>query len=49
MVTYLHIKLGNMKMRAFHQNISKIWDDVRLLSENYKLINVLHGRIEGID
>ncbi len=31
----IHIKLGNMKMRQFHQQTSKIWDDVCLMSEKF--------------
>ncbi|MDM8564801.1 DUF5615 family PIN-like protein [Candidatus Halobeggiatoa sp. HSG11] len=45
----IHIKLGNMKMRQFHQQISKIWDDVCLMSEKFKLIRVYANKIEGID
>jgi len=45
----VHIKLGNMKIREFHQNISKIWDEVCLLSKEYKLIRVYRDRIECID
>ncbi len=45
----VHIKLENMKIREFHQNISKIWDEVCLLSKEYKLIRVYRDRIECID
>ncbi len=45
----IHIKFGNMKMREFHQKISKIWNDVCSLSENYKLVRIYQDRIEGID
>lgn len=45
----IHIKFGNMKMREFHQYISNIWNEVCLLSENYKLVRVYKNRIEGID
>ena len=45
----IHIKIGNMKMKAFHQLISHIWDDVCAMSEEYKLIRVYPKKIEGID
>lgn len=45
----IHIKYGNMKMRDFHQNISKIWSEVCALSEEYKLLRVYRDRIECID
>jgi len=36
-------------MRAFHERISEIWEDVCELSAQYKLVNVFLDRIEGID
>ena len=45
----IHIRFGNMKMREFHQTLSKIWVDVCVLSENYKLVRVYQDRIEGVD
>lgn len=45
----IHIRLGNMKMRAFHERISGIWNDVCELSAQYRLVNVFRDRIEGID
>lgn len=45
----IHIKFGNMKMKEFHQTLSKIWLDVCSLSEVYKLVRVYQDRIEGID
>lgn len=44
----IHIKLGNMKIQDFFTIISQIWEDVKQLSENHKLVNVFHDRIEGI-
>ena len=44
----IHIKLGNMKMKAFHHAISRIWDDVLQLSQEYKLVSVYADKIEGI-
>jgi len=45
----IHIKIGNMKMKEFHQLISNIWEDVCIMSNDYKLINVYTNMIEGID
>ena len=45
----IHIKLGNMKMKEFHQLLSRIWSDVCIMSEEYKLIRVYSNKIEGID
>ena len=44
----IHIKLGNMKMKAFHNAIDNIWDEVLLMSQEYKLIRVYKEKIEGI-
>lgn len=45
----IHIKLGNMKMKEFHQKISDIWSDVCSMSKEYKLVRVHSNSIEGID
>lgn len=45
----IHIKLGNMKMKEFHQLLSRIWSDVCKMSEEFKLIRVYSNKIEGID
>jgi len=45
----IHIKIGNLKMQEFHRLISSIWEDVCIMSDNYKLINVYPNKIEGID
>ncbi len=45
----IHIKFGNMKMKEFHQVITRIWDDVLVMSDEYKLVRVFKDKIEGID
>ncbi len=45
----IHIKLGNMKMKTFHQLINTIWNDVLSMSNDYKLVKVFEKHIEGID
>jgi len=44
----IHIRLGNMKMKAFHRAITHIWDDVVKLSQTHKLVNVYVDKIEGV-
>ena len=44
----IHIKLGNMKMKAFHNAIDNIWESVLVMSEEYKLVRVYADKIEGI-
>jgi predicted nuclease of predicted toxin-antitoxin system len=45
----IHIKLGNMKMREFHETLAKIWIEICQLSESYKLLSVYQDKIEGFD
>jgi predicted nuclease of predicted toxin-antitoxin system len=45
----IHIRLGNLKMREFHERISAVWPAVCELSASYRLVNVFEDRIEGID
>ncbi len=44
----IHIRLGNMKMKAFHKAIDAIWSEVLIMSKNYKLVRVYQDQIEGI-
>ena len=44
----IHVRLGNMKMKEFHSSISKVWEEVCLISEEYKLVSIHKDRIEGI-
>ncbi|GFO71820.1 hypothetical protein BJAS_P1571 [Bathymodiolus japonicus methanotrophic gill symbiont] len=45
----IHIKVGNMKMKEFHQLLTNIWNDDCKVSEEFKLIRVYATKIEGID
>ncbi|MBK8054869.1 MAG: DUF5615 family PIN-like protein [Saprospiraceae bacterium] len=45
----IHIKFGNVKMKQFYLLIVSRWDEICKLSIDYKLVNVFHDRIEGID
>jgi hypothetical protein len=42
------MKVGNMKIKQFHQLVSKIWNDIELLIEDSILINVYSDKIEAI-
>ncbi len=44
----IHIKLGNMKMKVFHNAIDNIWDEVLLINKKYKLVRVYKDKIESI-
>ncbi len=44
----IHIKLGNMKIKDFHNAIDSIWEDVLKMSLEYKLVRVYKDKIEGI-
>lgn len=45
----IHIKLGNMRMREFHQKISGSWDAIEKLSKKYSLVRVFSDHMEGIE
>ncbi|MEM1328851.1 MAG: DUF5615 family PIN-like protein [Bacteroidota bacterium] len=45
----IHIRFGNMKMKQFFGTINRLWDEVLLLSEDHKPINVFENRVEAID
>jgi predicted nuclease of predicted toxin-antitoxin system len=44
----IHIRLGNMSMRAFHAAIAKCLSDVLSMNETHKLVVVHADRIEGV-
>lgn len=44
----IHIKIGNVNMKEFHLLINTCWEDVILISESHKLVNVYKDKIEGI-
>jgi predicted nuclease of predicted toxin-antitoxin system len=45
----IHIKIGNLKLKFLYQALSGAWEEVCLLSDKYKLVNVFEDRIEGIN
>jgi predicted nuclease of predicted toxin-antitoxin system len=50
----IHIRLGNLKMRDFHEAIFSVWDEEGFarpfcaLSERHRLVRVYADRIEGL-
>lgn len=44
----IHVRVGNMKMKQFHDTLSILWPSVINLNEDYKLVNIFPDRIEGI-
>jgi predicted nuclease of predicted toxin-antitoxin system len=44
----IHFKIGNVKLREFELFINGIWESVKKLSENNKLVNVFFDRIEAV-
>lgn len=45
----IHLKIGNMKMKAFYKFITDNWSEIESLIKKYKLLNVFPDRIEGIE
>lgn len=45
----IHLKVGNLKMRPFHEFISSQWSKICDLSDSYKLLYVFIDRIECIE
>jgi predicted nuclease of predicted toxin-antitoxin system len=44
----IHIKVGNMKIKQFHEFISKVWGDVEEIIKECSLVNVYPDKIETI-
>jgi predicted nuclease of predicted toxin-antitoxin system len=44
----IHVRLGNMDMRSFHEAIARCWQEVLSMNETHKLVIVHADRIEGV-
>ena len=44
----IHIKLGNIKIREFHDFMAKNWNKIEKLVDHHKLILVYSDKLEGI-
>lgn len=45
----IHLKVGNMKLAEFRQFIFANWKEIEKMTTDYKLVNVYHDKITGID
>ena len=45
---YQHVIDIDPKMKEFHDSISTIWNDVLLMSKDFKLVRVYNDTIEGV-
>lgn len=45
----IHMRIGNLSMRDFHQLVGRIWDEVKILSEDYKLMTIFKDTIEAVN
>ena len=44
----IQFRIGNMRLREFHRFLDRIWDSLRKLSEQYRLVLVHEDRIECV-
>lgn len=44
----IHIRFGNMSMKAFHETMKEVWQEALEMNKEYKLVNVYKKRVEGI-
>lgn len=45
----IHLRLGNMRLRDLYESLEKRWDEILLLSSDYKLVTVFTDRVEGLN
>lgn len=45
----IHLRVGNVSMRDFHRIVGSIWDEVKVLSTEYKLVTVFKDKIEAVN
>ncbi|MFZ2957618.1 MAG: DUF5615 family PIN-like protein [Candidatus Ozemobacteraceae bacterium] len=44
----VHLRLGNMRKRVFHEFLANIWPQIEALIINHKLVNVYFDHIETV-
>jgi predicted nuclease of predicted toxin-antitoxin system len=44
----IHIKLGNLNMKAFYEVSHKNWETILEMNASHKLVNVYKDQVEGI-
>ncbi|MCE7065399.1 DUF5615 family PIN-like protein [Dyadobacter sp. CY326] len=45
----IHFRTGNMSMKNFYILVSQIWEEVILLSAEYKLVVIFNDKIEAFN
>jgi predicted nuclease of predicted toxin-antitoxin system len=45
----IHVRVGNLKINDLYTTLSAVWEQVKLLSDDYKLVNVFEKSIEGVN
>ncbi len=44
----VHIRFGNLKMKDFHDKISKFWPEIELLLQENSIVNIYTDHIETV-
>ncbi len=44
----VHLRFGNLRRKAFHALLARVWPQVEALLKTHKLVNVYADRVEGI-
>ena len=44
----VHLRFGNLRRRAFHAALARVWPQVEALLKSHKLVNVYLDRVEGV-
>jgi len=44
----VHLRFGNLRRRAFHAALARVWPQVETLLKTHKLVNVHLDRVEGV-
>ncbi|MBF0500529.1 MAG: DUF5615 family PIN-like protein [Candidatus Riflebacteria bacterium] len=45
----VHLRLGNMRKRIFHEFLANVWPQIETLIISHKLVNVYFDRIESFE
>ena len=44
----VHLRFGNLRLRAYHAHVARVWPQVETLLKSHKLVTVYADRVEGI-
>ena len=45
----VHLRLGNMRMRAWHATLTRLWPDILVAIETARIVRVYQDRLEMIE